>query len=494
MPTQSQVLRDAPPDAIGLAPMPHSFAHAASVAVNDIHSQLNATRVDRIVAVDSEVALRAALAAARAAGKPVCVAGGRHAMGGQQFAAGAVLLDMRPMNRIVALDTERGIVEAEAGIQWPELIHGLIAMQQDREPAWSIIQKQTGADRLTLGGALASDIHGRGLTLRPIIADVESFTLMDGDGRLRACSRTENGELFRLAIGGYGLFGVITRVRLRLMRRAKLERVVRLIDVDELMPAFAQRIADGFLYGDCQFSTDTSSDTYLRKGVFSCYRPLPPDTPMPAEQKELSEAHWRELYYCSHADTRRAYEAYTSYYLSTSGQRYWSDTNQLSVYIDDYHAELDRRLGAAHQGSEMISELYVPRPALPVFLAAARTDFRQHGAQLIYGTIRLIERDDESFLAWAREPWVCTVMNLHVDHSADGIAKAAGDFRRLIERAIEHGGSYFLTYHRWASRKQVEAAYPQMPAFLRLKQQHDPNGVFQSAWYRHYKHMFTDRL
>ena len=398
------------------------------------------------------------------------------------------------MNRIVSLDRSRGIVEAEAGIQWPELIHGLIAMQQDREPAWSIIQKQTGADRLTLGGALASNIHGRGLTLRPIIADVELFTLMDGDGRLRTCSRTENGDLFRLAIGGYGLFGVITRVRLKLMRRAKLERVVRLIDVDELMPAFARRIADGFLYGDCQFSTDPSSDTYLRRGVFSCYRPLPPDTPMPAEQKELGEAHWRELYFCSHADTRRAYEAYTSYYLSTTGQRYWSDTHQLSVYIDDYHAELDRRLGAAHKGSEMITELYVPRPALPAFLAAARADFRQHGAQLIYGTIRLIERDDESFLAWAREPWVCTVMNLHVDHSADGIAKAAGDFRRLIDRAIEHGGSYFLTYHRWASRAQVERCHPRMAEFLRLKRQHDPDEVFQSDWYRHHKHMFADQL
>ena len=109
----------------------------------------------------------------------------------------------------------------------------------------------------------------------------------------------------------------------------------------------------------------------------------------------------------------------------------------------------------------MITELYVPRPALAAFLAAVRADFRQHGAQLIYGTIRLIERDDESFLAWAREPWVCTVMNLHVDHDEDGLAKAAGDFRRLIDRAIEHGGSYFLTYHRWATRAQVEACHPQ---------------------------------
>jgi FAD/FMN-containing dehydrogenase len=215
---------------------------------------------------------------------------------------------------------------------------------------------------------------------------------------------------------------------------------------------------------------------------------------MPSGEKELGEAQWRELYYYSHADTRRAYEAYTSYYLSTNGQRYWSDTSQLSVYIDDYHVDLDRRLDAQHKGTEMITELYVPRPALPAFLAAVRADFRQHGVQLIYGTIRLIERDIESFLAWAREPWVCTVMNLHVDHTEDRIRKAADDFRRLIDRAIEHGGSYFLTYHRWASRAQVEACHPQMAEFLRLKRRHDPGEVFQSDWYRHYRQMFSDRL
>ncbi|MFL6821114.1 MAG: hypothetical protein ACJ8FA_00930 [Xanthobacteraceae bacterium] len=92
----------------------------------------------------------------------------------------------------------------------------------------------------------------------------------------------------------------------------------------------------------------------------------------------------------------------------------------------------------------MITELYVPRPALSAFLAAVCADSRQQNVGLIYGTIRLIERDDESVLAWAREPWACTVMNLHVDHTPERIAKAADDFRRLIDRAIEFGGSYPL--------------------------------------------------
>jgi FAD/FMN-containing dehydrogenase len=495
MPTRRKTLGVVAQAAAGLALLPLAPRRAgSSVLVNDIHSQLNPTRVDRIVAIDSEATLRAALAAARVEGKPVCVAGGRHAMGGQQFAEDAVLLDVRPMRRIIGLSAEHGVVEAEAGIQWPELIEHLIGMQRGQRAAWGIIQKQTGADRLTLGGAIGANIHGRGLALKPIIGDVESFTLMQADGTLSICSRSENPELFRLAIGGYGLFGVVTRIRLRLWRRTKLERVVRIIDIDDLMPAFAERIGEGYIYGDCQFSTDASSDTYLRNGVFACYRPLPADAPMPADQKELGEAQWRELYHYSHADTRRAYDAYTSYYLSTSGQRYWSDLSQLGVYIDDYHADLDRRLGSPHKGSEMITELYVPRPALSAFLAAVRADFRQHGVGLIYGTIRLIERDDESVLAWAREPWVCTVMNLHVDHTPDGIAKAADDFRRLIDRAIEFGGSYFLTYHRWASRSQVETCHPRMVEFLRAKRRHDPAEAFQSDWYGHYKRMFADQL
>ena len=50
-------------------------------------------------------------------------------MGGQQFGAGTVLLDMRPLNASLGLDARRGIVEVEAGIQWPELIDDLLRAQ-----------------------------------------------------------------------------------------------------------------------------------------------------------------------------------------------------------------------------------------------------------------------------------------------------------------------------------------------------------------------------
>jgi hypothetical protein len=113
---------------------------------------------------------------------------------------------------------------------------------------------------------------------------------------------------------------------------------------------------------------------------------------------------------------------------------------------------------------------------------------------IVYGTVRLIERDEETFLPWAREPWACTIFNLHVEHTPAGIDRAADAFRTLIDLALRRNGSYFLTYHRWARREQVEAAHPRFVEFLRRKLAHDPGQRFQSEWWRHYRALFADRL
>jgi FAD/FMN-containing dehydrogenase len=462
--------------------------------VDDVHGQISLTAVRRVVSVDSVSAVRRAIRRARADDRAVSISGGRHAMGGQQFGAGTLCLDTRPLDRVIAFDAVRGRIEVEAGIQWPALLDYLLAAQRGHPHAWGIVQKQTGADRLTVGGALAANIHGRGLRFPPFVADVESFVLVDAEGETRRCSRQENAELFRLAIGGYGLFGVVTSVTLRLAPRRKFERVVEILDADALAPAFERRIADGYLYGDFQYATDPASDDYLRTGVFSCYRPVDDATPMPETQRELSLADWDRLLYLSHVDKRQAFEQYARYYRSTSGQLYWSDTHQLSVYVDRYHETLDRRLRATAAGSEVITEIYVPRPALGRFLAEVREDFRRDPVDVIYGTVRLIERDTESVLAWARQPWACVIFNLHVTHTSVGLGQAGDAFRRLIDHGRHHGGSYYLTYHRWATRAQVEACHPRFVEFLRQKRRHDPGERFQSDWYRHYRTMFADAL
>lgn len=464
------------------------------IFVNDVHSQLNATRVLGILQPQSAAEVQEVIRSARKDGKVISVSGGRHAMGGQQFGTDTVLIDIRRLSRILHLDRSRGIVEVEAGIEWPALIDGYLALQNSDGKVWGIAQKQTGADRLTIAGTIAANAHGRGLKMRPFISDVESFVLVDGTGTVHNCSRTENPELFRLVHGGYGLFGVVTSVQLRLIPRKKVERVVEMQTVDDLMAAFDRRISAGFLYGDFQFSIDRQSEDFLHRGVFSCYRPVPMETRIPTAEKQLSDENWRQLLYLAHVDKKKAFERYAEYYLSTNGQVYWSDTHQLSIYPDDYHREIDQKLHAPFPATEIICEIDVPRPMLKEFFDEVREDFRKNNVELIYGTVRLIEQDDESFLPWAKQTYACTIFNLHTVHTPEGVGRSADIFRRLIDMAARRGGSFYLTYHRDATRKQIESCYPRFAEFLRLKRKYDPEERFQSEWYRDYKKMFADSI
>lgn len=325
--------------------------------------------------------------------------------------------------------------------------------------------------------------------MQPLISNIESFTMIDADGKSVRCSRSENNELFRLAIGGYGLFGLVETVTLRLIPRQKLRRVVDVVPARDLPRRFEERIAQKFLYGDFQFSIDEKSPDFLQRGVFSCYEPIADDKPVNAK-KELRDDDWLELLRLAYTDRAKAFKRYCDYYLATNNQTYWSDTSQLSAYLPNYSQKL-RDLIGGDESSLIIAELYVPRADLPGFLSDAAELLRSNRAVVIYGTVRLIEKDNESFLAWAKTSYGCVIFNLLTTHTPQGIEASARSFRGLIDLAIRRGGSYYLTYHKFATPEQVLACYPQFKEFLDLKKKYDPAERFQSDWYRSYRKQFT---
>ena len=460
--------------------------------LNDLHSKLNPTTVDSIHHPKSTYEVLSLIKHAKKHDKSISISGGQHSMGGQQYGTGTVHLNMSAMNDVLKFDRKNGIVTVEAGIQWPELIEYLISSQKYSKKQWGITQKQTGADRLSIGGALSSNIHGRGLLLQPMVQDVESFRIINAEGKKINVSREENAELFGLVIGGYGLFGVITEVDLRLSPRQKLKRHVEIINLSNFAAKTSQRINDGYLYGDLQFKTDGAAEDFLTRGVYSFYKPVPLDSPIPQQQRKISSDKWKELLALAHSNKAQVFEDYTNYYLSTSGQLYWTDTHQLGYYDENYEAYLKKTLPDYKLGSLMISEVYVPRDRIYDFMTDLSLSNEQQQLDIIYGTIRLIKTDTETFLPWAKQDYACIVLNLRVEHSKLGLEKARSDFQLLIDVALNHDGSYFLTYHRWARKDQLLEAYPQFPMFLEFKLKYDPQEMFQSDWYRFYKEMFSN--
>jgi FAD/FMN-containing dehydrogenase len=215
---------------------------ANEIYVNDVHSKLNRTNVCEIVKPESAEDIQIAVKKTECAGKSISVAGGFHAMGGQQFTTGGVLFDLSKMNRVIKFEPKEKLIEVEAGIKWDELLGYTVPAQTGAKNQVGIRQKQTGADRLSIGGAGSANIHGRGLQMKPFINDVESFRIVTANGEISNCSRRDNSELFRLAVSGYGLFGIIASVTLRLTERRKVRSFVTIESVENLESLLATEL------------------------------------------------------------------------------------------------------------------------------------------------------------------------------------------------------------------------------------------------------------
>ncbi|MBI2922133.1 MAG: FAD-binding oxidoreductase [Planctomycetes bacterium] len=454
------------------------------MVLNDVHSRLNPTEVSSVVTPASEEEVRAIVAGARIAGARISVSGGRHCMGGQQFGAGTVHVDGRRLREVRAFDPDRGLMEIGAGATWPAIIEATHEAQPGDGKRWGIRQKQTGADDLTLGGAISANAHGRGLLMGPLVDDIEDLTIVTPSGVIVRASRTERPELFSLAVGGYGLFGIVVRATLRLGPRRKLRRRVEVVDIDEAMGAVCRRIDDGCLYGDFQYAIDPGDDTFLRRGVFTCYEPVPAATPLGDPDADLTREDWLRLLSLAHTDKAGAFRAYAQHYLDTRGHVYWSDTMQRSTYIPSYSEFLAESIGREGPESLMITELFVPPAALLDFMKRARAVLRESAVEDIYGTIRAIRPDATTYLPWACGDRACVIFNLRTPHSPEGIDRTRRAARGLIDSALDGGGTFFLAYHRWATREQLLRGHPRLPEFLAAKRRHDPGDLFISEWLR----------
>lgn len=133
-----------------------------------------------------------------------------------QNSAGAVV-DMRPRKKIVSFNAETGLIEAEAGT----LLQDIIAYGAPHGFFPAVVP---GTQFVTLGGAIANDVHGKNHHRRGSFGcHVERLTLLRSDGRTYACSPVQNARLFWATIGGMGLTGIILTAAIRLMRVPSLD-------------------------------------------------------------------------------------------------------------------------------------------------------------------------------------------------------------------------------------------------------------------------------
>ncbi len=125
---------------------------------------------------------------------------------------GGALLDIRPLKRFISFDTESGILRAEAGVTLSDIL-------QSFAPQGWFLPVTPGTKFVTLGGAIANDVHGKNHHCAGTFGShVLAFELLRSSGERIVCNADSNTELFRSTIGGLGLTGLILWVELKLRR------------------------------------------------------------------------------------------------------------------------------------------------------------------------------------------------------------------------------------------------------------------------------------
>jgi len=120
------------------------------------------------------------------------------------------LLQTRGMDRLLAFDPETGVLRCEAGVTLAEILDFAV-------PRGFFLPVTPGTKYVTVGGAIANDIHGKNHHLAGTFGcHVPRFELVRSDGTRLLCSPADNAQWFAATIGGMGLTGLITWAEVRL--------------------------------------------------------------------------------------------------------------------------------------------------------------------------------------------------------------------------------------------------------------------------------------
>jgi FAD/FMN-containing dehydrogenase len=236
--------------------------------INDA-SCLNKTVIHSVVRVSSIDDVRNALQFARDNKLKVTAAGQRHSMGGQSFTRGGLVLDMRSFAAIT-LDKERRIVKVQAGATCEKVQQAL-----DREGL--AMKAMQSINIFTVGGTLSVNAHGIAHSPGPVAPTVKSIRIMLSSGEIKKASPSENRELFRHALGGYGLFGVILDADIEVVDNEMYRWDTRYVSYKDFPEDYKNNVEGNSKIGLMYARLSVAPTSYLDETAVHTYARVPYD-------------------------------------------------------------------------------------------------------------------------------------------------------------------------------------------------------------------------
>lgn len=341
----------------------------------------------------------------------------------------------------------------------------------------------------SVGGSISVNCHGWQHNQPPIASTVESFRIMLADGTVQTCSRSENTELFGLVLGGYGLFGIVLDVNLRIVPNVAYRADVEYVRYDQYTERFRALVDGssdaGMVYG--RLRVVPGETTFLRDAILTVYRKVdckPEEIP---PLKVAGKPGIRRVVYRAQIGSDRG-KALRWQLETMFGERKGDSLVSRNQLINE-HAQVYQERNADR--TDILHEYFIPTAAFARFLDSAHEIIPRHKGDLLNVTVRNLKADPDSFLRYADQDMFAFVLLFNQEQTPEAESSMQAMTRELIDAAIACGGRYYLPYRLHATQAQFEAAYPRAAAFFELKRKYDPNERFQNSFYRTYGALAT---
>lgn len=381
---------------------------------------------------------------------------------------------MRTLNRILRIDPVAREITVQTGVTWRQI-------QESVDPLGLSPAIMQSFCNFTVGGSLSVNCHGDYVGLGPVIESVRSIRIVTADGSIRTANRTENSDLFRTAIGGYGGVGAIIEATLDLAENMRLERLTYRMRVDEYAAWHRANVLarddvilhHAVIYPDAYTNIAAEVATLTDKPLTIDDRLPPMGPPNAAERSMLDIVTNTPVGPFIH---ERIYDP-----LTTRPAVVWRN---YEAARDAYSLEPESRERVTY----VLQEYFVPVDRFAAFVSGMRRIFREHDVNVLNVSVRHTRADPLSVLAWARNE-VYSFVIYYAQATTNVARQTVGVWTRaLVDAAVAEGGSYYLPYQIHATREQFLAAYPQAERYFQLKRRFDPDYKFRNRlWEAYYR-------
>ncbi len=186
-------------------------------------------------------------------------------------ALGEAIFSTQKLNKFISFDRINGILECEAGVLLSEVLEISV-------PQGYFLFVTPGTKLITIGGAIASDVHGKGIYC--FSESLIDFSIMIENGEILKCSREENADKFWATIGGMGLTGIIlsAKIKLKKIETAYIEQEsIKAENLDEIFDLFEEckNWSYNVAWIDCLAKGKNIGRSVLQRGEFATKEQLP---------------------------------------------------------------------------------------------------------------------------------------------------------------------------------------------------------------------------